>query len=102
MKLRGLLLAVAVATMLSHVCVLPHEHAEAMDEDREAGHDALHGASCEALRASPTQPPLLDWIVLATAPDLGEPPASHVDHSRAVVARAASPPLFLLHASLLI
>ena len=64
-----MVLAVAIAAVLSHVCVLPHAHADepaaTTTHDHEPDGDApdddsIHGASCDVLRAAPTQLPVLD------------------------------------------
>jgi hypothetical protein len=103
------LLAVLMATLLGHVCVLPlHAHAAAATNDQH-GHDsdatdqAAHIGSCEAVVASsPIMPPLA--VLTSTA----EWAASSLEAATGVAADhvAAPPPkstpLFLLHASLLI
>jgi hypothetical protein len=104
-----LLCAVAIAAVLSHVCALPHAHADEPgaiahehDDERDAADDdAAHGASCEVLRVSPPLVPVL----ASTAASI----TAHVERASGIVARAPavvaggpSPPLFLVHAALLI
>jgi len=102
-----LLFAVAIAAVLSHVCVLPHAHADepvasAHEHDEpDAADDALHGASCEVLRASAPTRPVLDFAPAPVTPYLAR--ASRiVARAPAIAARGPSPPLFLLYAALLI
>ena len=103
-----LLFAVAIAAVLSHVCVLPHAHADEPvasahehDDDPDAADDALHGASCEVLRASAPTLPVLQFAPAPVTPYI--PRASRlVARAPVVAARGPSPPLFLLHAALLI
>jgi len=107
--LRWSLFAVAIAAVLSHVCVLPHAHAaepaaaETHDHDEpgDAAGDAVHGASCDVVRTAPTQLAALCCASGRGAPRV-EPTAHLVVHAPALVARGPSPPLFILHASLLI
>jgi hypothetical protein len=107
---KWLVLLVAIAAVLSHVCVLPHAHAEepvaTTTHDHEPGgdaadDDAVHGASCDVLRTAPTQRSVLDCTAVRFAPHV-EPAVQLVARTPAVVSRGPSPPLFLLHASLLI
>ena len=101
------LIALGVVLLLGHVCELPlHEplvlaHAEAGDAH---GHDdSVHAGSCEAVATTtsdvPSSTPLADvtvpcrHLVVAVA---------DVVHGAAVDASPPSPPLFLLHAALLI
>ena len=103
-----LLCAVAIAAVLSHVCVLPHAHADEPhaiahehDDEREGSEDAVHGASCEVLRASPPPSPVLDSTPAPVTARV-ERAWPAVVHAPAIVVRGPSPPLFLLHAALLI
>ena len=102
------LLAVLIATLLGHVCVLPlHADAAAATNDHH-GHDsdatdqAPHIGSCEALASSPIVHPL---SVVTSTVEWAASPLGAVT-SAAPVRFAAPPPkstpLFLLHASLLI
>src|SRR5881396_2376774 len=107
---KWLVLAVAIAAVLSHVCVLPHAHADepaaTTTHDHEPDGDApdddsIHGASCDVLRAAPTQLPVLDCTTARFAARV-EPVVQLVARASAAVSRGPSPPLFLLHSSLLI
>jgi hypothetical protein len=107
---KWMLLAVAIAAVLLHVCVLPHAHADepvaTTTHDHEpdgdaSDDDAIHGASCDVLRTAPTQRPALDCTAIRFAPRV-EPAVQLVARTPAVVSRGPSPPLFLLHSSLLI
>jgi hypothetical protein len=105
------LVAVIAIMVVGHVCASPfHAHAGAIATHEEhdshhgsddADHDAIHAGSCEALKSAGAA---LDAVVLvpvgpatvlierrADRPTAGEP---------ATV--SGSPPLFLLHAALLI
>jgi hypothetical protein len=103
-----LVLALALFAVLGHVCVLPHEAHASGDEppghhdshhDGPAPHDALHSASCEAVRSSvtPAAP-----IVAAAAMAVTVMP-SGIERGAIPTVRplaiAPSPPLFLLHSA---
>ena len=103
------LLAVACVVALAHVCVLPtHGHAAtvapAASHDHDSHHDdeALHSASCDAVRAAsvsvPT--PIIPVSLVAYPDDSRCRIPANV--SSAAPTPAPSPPLFLLHAALLI
>ena|SRR5437762_2833628 len=105
-----LVLAVAIAGVLSHVCVLPHAHADepvaTTTHDHEQGgdtadDDSVHGASCDVLRTAPTQRPVPECTTVHFAPHV-EPAVKLVARTPAAVSRGPSPPLFLLYSSLLI
>src|SRR5467141_1933562 len=107
---KWMLLAVAIAAVLSHVCVLPHAYADepvaTTTHDHEQGgdtadDDSVHGASCDVLRTAPTQRPVPGCTAIRFAPHV-EPAVQLVARTPAVVSRGPSPPLFLLHSSLLI
>ena len=101
------LVAVAVFVVLGHICAAPfHAHAGALtthseDHPDRGSDEAAHGGSCEALRTT-------------TNVDLPSLPAARLDIVFLTELRGAmtieaprpvpnaSPPLFLLHASLLI
>jgi len=102
-----LLIGVAVVVVFGHVCALPvHVHAGAVtthadDHSEHGGDEAAHGGSCEALRASSgvDAPALLPTVFVLQV----------IDDSTIALAGAtlspvpaSSPPLFLLHAALLI
>ena len=100
------LLSVTVLTLLAltlvgHVCALPLHGHSAIEEHRDAG-DSVHGASCEVLRSTPS----LTWCPIVDTAPLVDRPVD--DCSRALRASFStplsvhSPPLFLLHAALLI
>jgi hypothetical protein len=102
-----LLVAVAVFAVLAHICVGPfHAHAGTVttheDDHSERGEDvAAHGGSCDALKSSAV---LAVPVVASTFTVIGL-----LDEGRRVAVNApsapaptASPPLFLLHSSLLI
>jgi hypothetical protein len=104
---RWTLLVLSVAILMGHICVLPgHVHADmpAKQTDVDHPHDsdeAVHAASCEAVRSASVG----SSIVLA--PSVGAltaipvaPPKTWLGSSR--LPSVKSPPLFLLHASLLI
>src|SRR2546430_17410051 len=96
-----IMLALLSLTLVGHVCVLPLHGHPATEDHHDAG-DSVHGASCEVLRSTPSLPscPIVD-----TAPLVDRPVD---DCSRALRASFSaplsvhSPPLFLLHAALLI
>jgi hypothetical protein len=103
----AVLLFIAVAIVLSHVCALPtHAHADQpaahTSHGSDPAHEGVHGASCEAVKptASSAVPAGLPQAatVESTAITLQTVPAARdrVPDSR------SSPPLFLLHAALLI
>ena len=100
----ALLLVIAVVALLGHVCVLPvHAHAEmpgAHHSHAPDGGDAVHAASCEAVRGS--APAVIPALAVARA-DAGT--STRPVATRVVVTPPApdsSPPLFLRHAALLI
>jgi hypothetical protein len=108
---RLFVVAMALLAIVSHVCVLPtHAHAESIaaaahhheTADDHGPGESLHAASCEAAVSTGGNVPVL---VSATVDRLPQSQAVYV-LLRAVTAdaalRAESPPLFLLHSSLLI
>jgi hypothetical protein len=104
-----LVLLVAIGALLGHVCTMPlHAHAEeaASATAGSGGHDdsddhVVYHASCEALRTAPAQltPSVMMSSTIVRAP---VPVARETARVAASVFRAESPPLFLLHAALLI
>jgi hypothetical protein len=108
--LGSLALAIALFAVLGHVCVLPHEaHAVAGGPSESHGshhehsqQDALHTASCEAVQSTVTPAasmlPVARLAIVATFAEL----ARGAIDARQPLVIAASPPLFLLHASFLI
>ena len=107
----SLVVALALFAVLGHICVLPfHAHAGAITMHEEhpspqsGGHpdqEAAHAGSCEVLKSALLA---LDGVVLAplgtVAVVTSESPRRGVDADSAIV--LGSPPLFLLHAALLI
>jgi hypothetical protein len=105
----SLLLALGLFVVLGHVCALPvdatglatlvgHTHGA---HDESSADDALHGASCEAVRSTfPAPPPVL--AATPTTPVYLVTQIVPRSLVRLLPAFAPSPPLFLLHASLLI
>lgn len=105
-----------LATALVHICALPfHAHARTVTTHQEpashhaggdAGEDAVHAASCDAVRppSGDGDAPALDAVALAPAgtASLVTPasPCRLVEGPASLV--AAARPLFLLHAVLLI
>ena len=106
-----LLVVIAVVMVLGHICALPfHAHAGAITthEERESHHghgdadeDTAHAASCDAVKAPPHADGAPVLVALGTAPVVVLPPARHLVEADASVV-VGSPPLFLLHAVLLI
>ena len=106
---RSLLIVMGLIVILSHVCALPvhaagfatlagHTHGA---HDEPSADDAVHGASCEAVRSTFAAPPPM----LSTTPATPAPVVTHIVQRPLERPRSAvttSPPLFLLHASLLI
>ena len=101
-----LLVGVAMFVVLGHVCALPvHVHAGAVtthsEDHPEHGDEAAHGGSCEALRASPiSEAPAL--IPTGFVLPVISGPKTQLAHATLAPAPTSSPPLFLLHAALLI
>ena len=100
-------LLAAISVALTHICV-PHDasanpatHAPADAHHGDDEGDAMHGASCEGLRSSPAR-----LMTVAASPPVTEsavePVIVHLTHRPEVVVRGPSPPLYLLHAALLI
>lgn len=101
------LIVVSVLLMLGHVCDLPIEtlltigHAEAGEHDSHG--DSVHTGSCEAVTPSDSAPPptqrAASGALLFGLPVAAQTVARHVASPSAP---SPSPPLFLLHAALLI
>ncbi|MGH7354070.1 MAG: hypothetical protein ACRELS_05750 [Candidatus Rokuibacteriota bacterium] len=92
--LRWTLLLACVLVFVGHVCAIPA--ADAHDD----GDEAIHAASCDAVKLQST--PLVPVVVAAVRvepwlPSIGDLPPSNREHP--VLHR---PPRFLLYASLLI
>jgi len=99
------LVAVAIFVVMGHVCAGPlHAHAGTVtthsDDHPEQGSDEVaHGGSCEALKATPNiDLPALPVARLNIVPLTA--PLTAI--ARPLPAPDTSPPLFLLHAVLLI
>jgi hypothetical protein len=99
------LLIVAIIAVLGHVCVLPvHAHAvpvEGHESHGESPDDPVHTASCDAVKgtsATPSMIPAATWTALVVV----EPFALRLFDTARVAVHPESPPLFLLHSSLLI
>jgi hypothetical protein len=101
------LLVIAIVAVLGHVCVLP-VHAHAVPVEGHGSHgdapsdNSVHTASCDALKSTSTTPSMVpiatavpvvfvEQVSLRRSIDI-DPASWH----------AESPPLFLLHAALLI
>ena len=105
----SLLLALGLFVVLGHTCALPvhaaglatlvgHSHGP---HDERSADDSVHGASCEAVRSTfAVAPPVL--TVTPATPARAVTPIVQCPLARPLPALATSPPLFLLHASLLI
>jgi len=100
MARRGLL-ALAIVLLLGHVCVLP-THTHAASPDRAHSHDTaeIHATSCEALRSLGAASPVVPSIQVVMASPIARAESQVTAGSPSPSAK--SPPLFLLHASLLI
>jgi hypothetical protein len=100
------LLIIAIIAVLGHICVLPvHAHAapaESHDSHgEEPGDHSVHTASCDALKSTSATPlivPAATWAPLAAVEAVG----LRLFDSATSRSCAESPPLFLLHAALLI
>src|SRR5467141_1816265 len=93
-------LAILALTLVGHVCALPLHGHPATEEHHDAG-DSVHGASCEVVRStsSATGCPIANAALLVTGP------VDHCLRGLQICSRPLSvhsPPLFLLHAALLI
>jgi len=99
------LLIAAIIAVLGHVCVRPvHAHIVPVADHGSHGDeadDSVHAASCDALKSSSATPsivPVATWTPLVVIESL----KLHVFDASPASAYAESPPLFLLHAALLI
>ena len=103
------LLGFGLFVILSHVCALP-AHAAALDtvlghtdtaHDAQSTDESVHGGSCEAVRSTfAVQPPVAPVPTAVSVTVATRPVRPFLEHPRPAV--VTSPPLFLLHASLLI
>ena len=108
---RLVLVAVALAAVAAHICVVPgHVHATPVASGHAHEHpagdhpssDGVHAASCEALRPVPAAPgPVLS--VGARSIDVldGIVPVA-TDHASDTPTPTSSPPLYIAHRALLI
>jgi hypothetical protein len=101
------LLLVLGLTLLGHVCVLPlHDHEQpatshhAEDQDHRGG-DSMHAASCEAVRSASPASPCVPHVTTALSADVAVPQTRRIPLTRRPQP-SSSPPLYLLHAALLI
>ena len=99
------LVAVAILMVMGHICAGPlHAHAGTVtthseDHTDHGTDEAAHGGSCEALRATPN----IDVPALPVAHhEIPRLAAILTSLARPLPAPDTSPPLFLLHAVLLI
>ena len=105
----SLLLGLGLFVILSHVCALP-AHAAGLDMvlgHTDAAHhepsadESMHDGSCEAVRSTfVVQPPVAPVTTTVSVKFATHVVRSSPEHPFPVA--ATSPPLFLLHASLLI
>jgi len=100
------LLALLAFTLIGHICALPHadDHAAASQGNEGHGHDStdsLHEASCEGVRPARTSSPCVPLRAVPIKLEVAVAPITHAAVSRRPQP-SSSPPLFLLHASLLI
>jgi hypothetical protein len=102
-----LLVGAAIFVVLGHICAAPvHAHAGAVtthseDHPESGADDAAHGGSCETLRAdfnfhAPALVPAGLVLPIVSDPEIRDALVASVPEP------ASSPPLFLLHAALLI
>ena len=106
--LSAALLVLLAFTLLGHICVLPlhgHPHEDAtIPYETDADHDSdqsVHAASCELIRSTS---PVSSYTVLVATPLIHDYVAGTVQAARLTPRSPSvnSPPLFLLHVSLLI
>ena len=102
-----LLLVAAMLGLLGHICVVPlHAHAVPIEghgsHDDDAADHSVHTASCEAAKGGSTVAALMPIPRAAELPVAPAPSLARCLGSSPDVPTAESPPLFLLHAALLI
>ena len=103
------LIALAVVMASAHICAAPfhtHNGAITAHDEHESHHDgsgpsAVHAASCEALKTPSVKQVGAMLLPVGTVPVLAPPLACRLTEANAAVV-IGSPPLFLLHAVLLI
>jgi len=103
--------AMAFIAILGHVCVLPtHSHGESVPAatghhetaDDHGSDESFHGASCDAAVSTTANVPLpVTAVVDRLLGSLASRPSAHAVIAAAPL-QSESPPLFLLHAALLI
>ena len=107
-----LLVAIAVVMVLGHICALPfHAHAGVItthSEERDSHHgdadpneDVIHAASCDAAKAPPAADGVTVLVPVGVVPLVISSTGLHLVEADASIL-VGSPPLFLLHAALLI
>ena len=103
------LVAIAIVAILGHVCapvvghadpVIAHTESHHHDHDGHDG-DILHAASCEALRPPVVQAPLVTQLMAAPRIEI-VPVRTTASKTELFVIATSPPPLYLLHAALLI
>jgi hypothetical protein len=105
---RSSVLLLAVVMLVGHICVLPtHAHVETAPGHRDEAqpHDAeeaVHASSCEALPSSGIACPAVLAISAFVVATPAEPLKQLVGRGGISSRPTPSPPLFLLHAALLI
>src|SRR5207247_9866507 len=105
------LIALAVVMVLGHICALPfhvhagaittHEERESHHGDGDTGEDAVHAASCDAVKSPSAAGDAVVLVPAGTVPIVTSAPVRHLVEAEASLV-GPSPPLFLLHAILLI
>jgi len=91
--------AAAMLLMGSHICLLPSHHHDA-SAGSHAG-EVVHAASCEGVRSAPTACPIIAAGIQVALPQFTAVAAEWGGARRPKVS-LKSPPLFLLHSTLLI
>lgn len=105
--LTTLLLVAALFGVLGHICVIPlHAHAVPIKEhgshDEDAADHSVHTASCEAAKGRFTAAALMPVLRATELPVTPAPVLTRRFDPSPDAPTAESPPLYLLHASLLI
>lgn len=103
--------ALAVVMVLGHICaeafhahaglITTHEEHASPSGAPDSKDDAIHAASCDAVKATPTVDRALAPVAIGTVPVVISPPLRRLIEADASIV-VGSPPLFLLHAALLI
>ena len=101
----GLLVLLAF-TLVGHICALPHGDDHAAVPHEPSGHDhdggdGMHAASCEGVRSAPSSSPCAPQATMLLNADAAAPRVARLALTRRPQP-SSLPPLFLLHASLLI